>query len=100
MTLESTYPETLSSPDEFTATLISQEDPTFTRELYVMSVDDSAKLLEIKFPGAESGMYYIFLVGNGVGRIDKTPLELEVTSQVDYISHSRGSYLGGTLITI
>ena len=65
-----------------------------------MSVDDSNKSLQIKFPGADSGMYFIFLVGNGVGRIDKTPLELTVTGAVNSISHSSGSYLGGTLITI
>lgn len=44
-----------------------------------MSVDDSTKSLQIKFPGAVSGNYNIFLVGAGVGRIDKEPLALTVT---------------------
>ena len=100
VSLESSYPQTLTSTSEFTATLISQADPTITRELYVMSVDDSTKTLTIKFPGADSGLYNIFLVGLGVGRIDKTPLELTVTGQVTGISPMAGSKSGGTLLTI
>ena len=80
ITLESTYPETLTSTDEFTATLTSADDPDFERTLYVMSVNDADKSLTIKFPGADSGNYNIMLVGEGVGRIDKTPLALTVGS--------------------
>lgn len=100
VTLESTYPEILNSRDEFTAILISRDDPDFTRPLFVMSVDDSNKSLQIKFPGADSGNYNIFLVGEGVGRIDKEPLALTVTSQVTSISPLTGSVLGGTMVTI
>lgn len=98
--LESTYPMTLNSADEFSATLTSQEDPDFVRTLYVMSVNDADKSLQIKFPGADSGMYNIMLIGEGVGRIDKDPLELTVGSQVTGISPVQGSVLGGTLVTI
>jgi hypothetical protein len=98
--LESTYPVTLNSPDEFSATLLSADDPEFSRPLYVMSVNDADKSLQIKFPGADSGNYHIFLVGEGVGRIDKTPLALTVGSQVTGISPLAGSRLGGTLVTI
>lgn len=100
VTLESTYPETLTSTDEFSATLISADDPDFTRTLYVMSVNDADKSLTIKFPGADSGNYNIFLVGAGVGRIDKGPLAITVGSQVTGISPLSGSVLGGTLVTI
>ena len=65
-----------------------------------MSVNDADKSLQIKFPGADSGNYNIFLVGEGVGRIDKEPLALTVGSQVTGISPLLGSYLGGTLVTI
>ena len=78
VTLDSGYPETLQAAD-FTARLIDATNSTNTRALYIVSVDDSTKTIKIKFPGADSGMYNIFLVGSGVGRIDKTPLELEVT---------------------
>jgi len=73
---------TLTSADEFSAILTSKQDPDFERTLYVMSVNDADKSLQIKFPGAESGMYNIMLVGEGIGRIDKDPLELTVGSQV------------------
>ena len=43
--LESTYPVTLNSADEFTATLLSADDPDFSRTLYVMSVNDADKSL-------------------------------------------------------
>ena len=65
-----------------------------------MSVDDSTKSLQIKFPGADSGFYFLKLVGTGVGRIDPEPLVLEVTGCVDSISPLTGSSLGGTLVTI
>ena len=100
VTLESTYPETLVSTSDFSAVLVSSDDPTITRPLFVMSVDDATKTLTIKFPGAESGNYNIMLVGTGVGRIDKEPLILSVTAQVTGISPLTGSYLGGTLVTI
>lgn len=43
--LESTYPMTLNSADEFSATLLSADDPDFSRTLYVMSVSDADKSL-------------------------------------------------------
>lgn len=58
VTLESTYPEVLDVAD-FSATLVDQTDVTITRPLYVMSVDDAAKTIKIKFPGADSGNYYV-----------------------------------------
>ena len=100
VTLESTYPETLVSADDFSAILVSKDDPSITRKLFVMSVDDSTKSLQIKFPGADSGFYFLKLVGTGVGRIDPEPLVLEVTGCVDSISPLTGSSLGGTLVTI
>lgn len=100
VSLEATYPETLVAASDFEASLISRDDPSIVRPLYVMSVDDSTKSLRIKFPGAESGNYNIMLNGVGVGRIDKDPLALTVTGQVSGISPSSGSYLGGTLMTI
>jgi len=85
---------------DFTATLISRDDPDFFRPLYVMDVDDATKTVVIKFPGAESGNYNIALVGKVVGRIDKVPLAITVTSSVTSISHASGSLHGGQLMTI
>ena len=98
--LESTYPGQMASRDDFTAELVSRDDPDFVRPLYVMSVNAEEKSLRIKFPGAESGNYNIAIVGEGVGRIDRVPLALTVTGQVTGISPLAGSALGGTLVTI
>ena len=35
-----------------------------------MSVDDSTKSILIKFPGADSGIYYVQVSSAQVGRID------------------------------
>jgi hypothetical protein len=56
--LDSSYPQTLNRED-FNATLYSNDDEEYERVLYVMSVDDAAKSVKIKFPGAESGSYYL-----------------------------------------
>lgn len=58
--LDMSYPETLNATD-FTCILHSQEDVNYTRSLYIMSVDDSAKTVTVKFPGAPSGEYYLVL---------------------------------------
>ena len=66
VTLESTYPEMLVSADDFSAVLISKDDPSITRQLFVMSVNDSTKSLQIKFLAADSGFYYRIFVGAGI----------------------------------
>jgi len=56
ISLESTYPYALAASD-FQAKLVLASDPTVSRPLYVMSVDDTAKTVTVKFNGAESGDY-------------------------------------------
>ena len=58
VTLESDYPEEMVV-DDFKAKLVSTTDKSITRPLYVMDVDDSTKTLTIKFPGADSGNYFV-----------------------------------------
>ena len=99
VSLEDTYPEELLVED-FTARLVDQTNSTITRPLYVMSVDDSTKEIRIKFPGAESGNYYVQIESASIGRIDKTPLSLEVIGKITGISPTYGSIHGGTLVTI
>ena len=60
ITLASSYAHPLVA-EEFDAVLVLSEDVTVTRPLYIMSVDDSAKEIQIKFPGAESGNYHVQL---------------------------------------
>ena len=97
--LEDTYPEVLNVAD-FTAVLVDSLNVTNTRPLYIMSVDDAAKTIKIKFPGADSGNYYIQLTSVSIGRIDKTLLALEVVGMITGFSPASGSALGGTLVTI
>jgi len=99
VTLESTYPHTLSAAD-FKAKLVSTTDNTITRPLYIMDADDSAKTIKIKFPGADSGVYHVQVSSTQVGRIDQNPLVLTVEGRVTAFSPASGSALGGTLITI
>jgi hypothetical protein len=97
--LASDYATTLNVED-FSATLYSLDDVDFERELYVMSVDDAAKTVKVKFPGAYSGEYYIQLQSSVSGYIDSDLLTLSVHGTVNSVSPLRGSKYGGTLITI
>jgi len=80
--------------------LYSLDDVDFERELYVMSVDDSAKTVKVKFPGALSGEYFIQLQSSQSGYIDSDLLTLSVHGTVNSVSPLRGSKYGGALITI
>lgn len=97
--LDPSYPDTLNVED-FTCVLRSNDDEEFTRDLYVMSVDDSAKTLTVKFPGAESGSYYLIVSSENYGRLDSSELQLDVHGTVHSVSPTRGSKYGGALLTI
>ena len=95
------YPGDMNGAADFTARLIKKDAPNEApRPLYVKSVDKDKKEVEIKFPGSMLGVYLIEIEGKGVGRIDKSLLELSAVSHVDTITPMTGSYLGGTLVTI
>jgi len=104
--LKSTLQITLDSSDytipllkeDFTATLLSNTNETFAKDLYIMSVDDTAKTLTIKFGGAVSGLYTVQLQSKQYGRL--TPLALTVGTTITNISPTIGSMYGGTLVTI
>lgn len=97
--LASDYPETLVKED-FNCKLFSNDDETYSRELYVMSVNDSDKTITIKFPGAYSGSYYLQLSSVQHGRIDSDLLQLSVHGSVTSIYPLEGSKYGGSLITV
>ena len=99
VTLESTYPETLTV-DSLSVALVKQTDVSVTRPLYVISVDDAAKTIKIKYPGADSGDYFVQVTSKSIGRIDKSQLALKVYGKVTNFSPLSGSALGGTLVTI
>ena len=59
LTLPSDYSGAMNSVDDFTAELIDSTDASITKPLYVMAVDGVAKTVTVKFPGADSGVYYV-----------------------------------------
>lgn len=97
--MASNYPTVLKVAD-LKATLLSDTNATFTKDLYIMSVDDAAKTVKVKFGGANSGLYYIQLSSTQYGRITKTNLSLTVGSSITSITPTMGSMFGGTLVTI
>lgn len=99
ITLDPTYPTVLQVAD-FKVTLLKDSDPTFAKDLYVMSVDDAAKTIQAKFGGALSGAYHIEVTSTQYGKITKTNLALTVGSSVTSITPLIGSMFGGTLLTI
>jgi len=85
VTLESTYPETLTV-DSLSAALVKQTDVSVTRPLYIISVDDAAKTIKIKYPGADSGDYFVQVTSKSIGRIDKSQLALKVYGKITNFS--------------
>jgi len=99
VSLATGYPDTLVKED-FNCTLFSNDDETYSRELYIMSVDDADKSITIKFPGAESGSYYLQISSAQHGRIDSDLLQLSVHGSITSVSPLTGGKYGGALVTI
>jgi hypothetical protein len=97
--LASSYPDTLNKTD-FNCTLLSHNDTSYSRMLYIMAADDAAKTLTIKFPGAVSGNYYLQISAAQHGRIDSDLLQLHVHGSITSVSPLTGSKYGGALVTI
>jgi len=68
--------------------------------MYVLSVDDTAKTITIKFPGAVSGSYNLSVSTTADGRLDSGSLNLEVIGEITNFSPLEASSAGGTLVTI
>ena len=57
LTLDPKFSEIMYFAD-FTVTMVSATDASFSREIHIYKVSNSAKTLDIKYPGAPSGDYY------------------------------------------
>ncbi len=99
ITLDSSYPAVLKVAD-LKVTLLSDANSTFTKDLYIMSVDDAAKAIKVKFGGAVSGSYHISVWSTQYGKITMDNLALAVGSSITSIVPLIGSMYGGTLVTI
>ena len=66
-------------------------------------VDDTARTVTLKFKGAPSGEYLVYLSSKSQGRLDVgefTESGITTRSRVTAISPLEGSALGGSIVTI
>ena len=70
------------SPPSFTVYLSNNNAPENITNLYVISTDDFTKTLLVKFPGARSGNYTVFVKSNDNGFIDTDAYNITVIGQV------------------
>lgn len=82
---------------DFTVKVTSRDDAAYLKTLFVKAVDDAAKTLTVRFNGAPSGVYDVQVEGSE-GKLQK--IELTTLFEVNSISPSAGSTLGGTKLTI
>jgi hypothetical protein len=99
ITLDATFPYTLSRND-FSVNATNISNPTYFRQMNVIAVDDTNKMLTVMFGGAWSGDYQINIRHSQYGLLDTTALRFTVGANVTSISPSTGSIHGGTLVTI
>lgn len=90
---------TITDLSQYSAYIMGMTDKTYRRNIYIMGYDDALKQMTVKFNGAPSGMYRLFIEGPD-GRVGGPPLLLTTVIGVDSISPLQGSVLGGTLLTI
>jgi len=98
--LSAAYTDTLAVGD-LSVKLVN--DNGYSRDLYVMSVDNSAKTFIVKFNGAPMGAYKFQVTSSSAsayGRIDTSAVTLTTSSTVTSITPKTGSVYGGTLLTI
>ena len=72
---------------------------SYERELNIVSYDDANKQMTVKFNGAPSDDYVVFVQGPN-GYVGGPRLTLKTTIELDSFSPAQGSVLGGTLLTI
>ena len=75
----------------------------YSRELYIMSVDNTAKTFTVKFNGAPVGSYTFEVTSTSAsnyGRLDTTALSFSTSATLTGISPKTGSVFGGTLLTL
>jgi hypothetical protein len=70
------------------------------RPMYITKVDNAAKTIQFKFPGALSGDYKLTVSTKTDGAFDCSALNLKVIGEITNFSPVEGSNRGGTLFTI
>jgi hypothetical protein len=100
--LNSDYNDALRASD--LKVKVINDAKNYSRDLFVMSVNDSApKSFTVKFNGAPVGTYSFFVYANSdsqYGTLDTSAVTLTTSSTVTSISPTSGSIYGGTVLTI
>lgn len=99
VTLESSFPYELKRED-FEVTLIKQGNDTLTKEVRVVTVNDTEKSFMMMFGGAYSGIYDVKIRHKQFGLIQTTNQVLTVESRVLSVTPRTASIFGGTILTI
>jgi hypothetical protein len=95
--LKSNYPD-ITDISLYDAYVLGTTDFTYSRKINIVTFDNTAKTLTVRFNGAPSGDYVVQITGpegNVGGKMKITTL-----IEIDSISPTTGSVLGGTLLTI
>ena len=99
VTLEDTFSHTLAKQD-FSVLLVRSSNATISKQINVVSVDDSAKTLSIMFGGAWSGDYNLKIRHALEGVVGSSTLTLNVGATVTSVSPMVSSIYGGAVLTI
>jgi hypothetical protein len=75
-------------------------NPANVRQVNVISVDNTAKTILVKYGGAYTGEYKLIVRSISLGRFDTGDVTLYVQGKILDFSPRQGSIYGGTLITI
>lgn len=95
------YADTLNAADLKVKVLNAAVN--YERDLYVMSVDNTAKTFTVKFNGAPINTYKIWVYANSAsqyGILDTSAVSIMTSSTVSNITPTQGSVLGGSILTI
>lgn len=99
ITIEIDFPYTLDKAD-FSVNATNISNPSYFRQMNVISVDDASKTLTCMFGGAWSGEYQISIRHRQFGLLYTNDVILTVGSNVTSVTPNIGSVHGGTLLTI
>ena len=99
LTVNPGYTGTLDK-DDLEIFLEHSTDSSKIRALNVISVDNSAKTILVKYGGAYSGVYNIAVRSIANGRFSAEGVQITAVGKVTDFNPKQGSIEGGTLITI
>jgi hypothetical protein len=81
MQIDTNFPYTLNKED-FSVNATSISNSSYIRYMNVIGVDDEAKTITVKFGGAYSGAYKIWIRHSATGLIESDGLILDVNAYV------------------